>query len=489
MDERLSPVEAIMWRAGQDAALRMTVGNLMILDQAPPRAALEERLAEVSAAVPRLRQRPDDSTGTRPRPVWIEDSEVHGSSHLKVMVAPAPGSQRQVFDLLALLEPQPFDPDRPPWDVTLIDGLEGGKAALYVRAHHAIADGPGGLALVSALLDPQDESTPEDGADDLPTDEPPADSSEALAETVVAGMSTRRRPGTVTVTVDLTRAAGAAREAAGRARDAATSARIVDPFQTVVRAFQRGLDAANSVSQQAVVVGGPLSPLPQSRSAVNRFEVISARGARASALALGGSRNDLLVAAAAAGLGAYHERLGLPTPELRLAMPAARHRNGGPGGNWFAPTRLVVPTAGEHSGPFFGVVAERLARARHEPAVPLSGSVAAAAAWLPSRALLPVLRAQARSVDFVATCFSGLRGSQALCGSRVEESYPFGPRLGCLMNITAFGNGDRLDVGVSLDPVTVTEPDALLECLSAAFKTFEGARERPATSRTRAARA
>ena len=65
MDERLSPVEAIMWRAGQDAALRMTVGNLMVLDQAPPRAALEERLAEVSAAVPRLRQRPDDSTGTR----------------------------------------------------------------------------------------------------------------------------------------------------------------------------------------------------------------------------------------------------------------------------------------------------------------------------------------------------------------------------------------------------------------------------------------
>ena len=34
MHERLSPVEAIMWRAGQDPGLRMIVGNLIILDHA-----------------------------------------------------------------------------------------------------------------------------------------------------------------------------------------------------------------------------------------------------------------------------------------------------------------------------------------------------------------------------------------------------------------------------------------------------------------------
>ena len=210
--------------------------------------------------------------------------------------------------------------------------------------------------------------------------------------------------------------------------------------------------------------------------------------ARASALALGGSRNDLLVAAAAAGLGAYQDSVGLPTTELRLVMPTGRHRDGGPGGNWFAPTRIAVPTSGEHPGPFFGVVSERLARARQEPALRLTGSLASAVSRLPTRVLLPALHAQARSVDFVATSFPGLRHPQTICGASIEESYPFGPRLGCLMNLTAFGNGDRLDVGVTLDPVAVAEPETFFSCLAAAFERFAKT-DRPTGSRPRATRA
>ncbi len=156
-------------------------------------------------------------------------------------------------------------------------------------------------------------------------------------------------------------------------------------------AAQRGLDTASSVSRQVVVTGGPLSPLPSRRSVSNHFEVVSVPGARAIALALGGSRNDLLVAAAAAGLGAYQERLGLPASELRLALPAGRSRDGAPGGNWFTPIRVTVPAGGDHPGPLFGIVSERLARARREPAVPLTGSLAAAVSRLPSRVLVPAL--------------------------------------------------------------------------------------------------
>ena len=65
----------------------------------------------------------------------------------------SPGSLRQVLDTVALLESIPFDPERPPWDLTLIEGLEGGRAALYLRAHHVITDGLGGIRLMSLLLD------------------------------------------------------------------------------------------------------------------------------------------------------------------------------------------------------------------------------------------------------------------------------------------------------------------------------------------------
>ena len=118
----------------------------------------------------------------------------------------------------------------------------------------------------------------------------------------------------------------------------------------------------------------------------------------------------------------------------------------------------------------------------------VTSSIAAAVSRLPTRVLLPALVAQARSVDFVATAFPGLRGARTLCGAQVVESYPFGPRLGCLVNVTGFGNGDRLDVGITLDPVAIEDPDLLLECLSHAFRAFAPKPE-PAGTRSRAPRA
>jgi WS/DGAT/MGAT family acyltransferase len=493
MDERLTSIEAIMWRAGQDSGLRMTIGNLMVLDRLPDRAAVEARLTEAAERAPRLKQRPDDPTLVRSRPAWVEDADYDGRHHLRVAAVPSPGDQRQLLELLALLEPAPFDPNHSPWDATLIEGLAGGRAAFYLRAHHALTDGMGGTSLAASMLDdaPVPEATPEPAPAEAPDAAAGAD--EEGAGAAVPGLdelpdgSIGRRPGTVSVTLDLTRAAGDLTRAAGVAMDAVAVARNVDPFDTVVRALQKGLDTASSVSHQVVVAGGPLSPLPSGRSASNRFEIISVPGARGIALSLGGSRNDLLVAAAAAGLGAYQERLGFPPSELRLAMPAGRHRDGAPGGNWFAPTRVAVPTSGEHPGPLFGVVSERLARARSEPAVRVTSSIAAAVSRLPTRVLVPALVAQARSVDFVATAFPGLRGPRTLCGAPVVESYPFGPRLGCLLNVTGFGNGDRLDVGLTLDPVAIEDPALLLECLSNAFQSFAPKPE-PAGTRSRAPR-
>jgi hypothetical protein len=221
-----------------------------------------------------------------------------------------------------------------------------------------------------------------------------------------------------------------------------------------------------------MVTGGPLSSRPAPHSLLSRFEVISVEGARAASLALGGSRNDLLVAATAAGLGRYHEQLGQSSPELRLATPTSQRRDHEAGGNWFAPARLEVPTSLGRPGPQFGVVVERLAQARREPALRVASTLAATLGRLPTRLLVPALQAQADSVDFAATAVPGLRGVRHICGSRIEASYPLGPRLGCPMNITAFGNNDRLDVGIALDPAALTQPDLLIDCLTDAFDSF-----------------
>jgi diacylglycerol O-acyltransferase / wax synthase len=472
MNEHLSPIESIMWRIGQDPTLRMTVGALMLLDRSPTAAALGDRLSSAIEHAPQLRQRPDDPTFTRTRPAWIDDPDLHLGHHLRSVAIASPGTLRQVLDLVGLFEAIPFDPERPPWDVTLIEGIEDGRAALYFRAHHCLTDGLGGIRLVGALLD--EVGWPDHLRTEREATERTSDDATDRTSDDAAPSSDRRRG---TITIDLTRAAQPLRRRLDAARD-------TEALDTVVRGFQRALDVANSVSRQVMVTGGPLSPLFLDHSMMSRFEVLSIPLARESSLALGGSRNDLLVAGAASGLGLYHERMGQPSPHLRLATPAGQGRGHEVGGNWFAPARVEVPTGAGHPGPHFGMVAERLAQARGEPALRLTTALAWTIGRLPTRLLLPALHAQADAVDFAATAFPGLRGRRHICGSLVEATYPFGPRLGCPVNFTALGNDDRLDLGVALDPAAITKTDVFLESLTEAFDSFVSAAQRNRRSTT-----
>ena len=467
MIERLSPMEAIMWRVGQDATLRMTVGALILLDRPPTTKALEERLALVADRVPRLRKRPDDPTAMRTRPAWVDDPDPVPANHFRSLSVAEPGSLRQALDLIALLESIPFDPERSPWDVTLIEGLENGRGALYLRAHHALTDGLGGVRLLGQLLDDHE----------WPSDAPTTTEEEVWPIERKPSVDVDRKPGTVTITIDAPRVVR-------RFLDGVNAARDVDLVDSAVRGIQRALDVANSVSRQMMVTGGPLSSRPAARSLLSHFEVFSVDGARAASLALGGSRNDLLVAAAANGLGRYHDKLGQPTTELRLATPTSRRGEHETGGNWFAPARLEVPTSVARPGPQFGVVVERLAQARREPALQVASTLAATLGRLPTRLLLPALHAQADSVDFAATALPGFRGTRNICGSLIEASYPLGPRLGCPMNITAFGNDGRLDVGIALDSVAIAEPELLIECLHEAFDGYLATAASPTPKRS-----
>lgn len=437
MPDRLSPIEAVMWRAGHDPSLRMTVGIVVVLDSAPSLEALEERFAAVIKRSPRLQLRPGGESFGHATPSWLEDDAPGASRHLRSAAVSRPGTLRQVLDLVSLIEAVPFDPDHAPWDGTLIEGLEGGRAALYLRAHHVVSDGLAGLRITGRFFDSNEIDVREQI--DLRDEAVPA-----------------RGPRSGVPTIDLTKALRPLQLALNAARDPAT-------------AVQGVLDLASSVSRQLVITGGSLSPLLVDHSTTTRFEVISVPGARSAAVALGGSRNDLLVAGAASGLGLYHEHLGSPCEELRLSSPTTQRHSSEEGGNWFAPSRVTVPTVAEFPGPHFDAVAERLTQARSEPALLLAPALASTLSLLPPQVLIPTLQAQAGTVDFVATAIPGIRGAGRICGARVESSYPFGPRLGCPLNLTAFGNRDRLDIGVALDTAAITEPAVLLECLDEAF--------------------
>ncbi len=81
-------------------------------------------------------------------PLWTEVESIDLEHHVHHSALPAPGGERELGQLIARLHSQPLDLTRPPWEVELIEGLEGGRFALYTKVHHALMDGIGGVKLL-----------------------------------------------------------------------------------------------------------------------------------------------------------------------------------------------------------------------------------------------------------------------------------------------------------------------------------------------------
>jgi diacylglycerol O-acyltransferase / wax synthase len=83
---------------------------------------------------------------------WIDDDDFDPEYHVRRSALPQPGDERELGILVSRLHSHPIDFKRPPWEVHFIEGLEGGRMALYFKVHHALVDGYTGIKLLSAGL-------------------------------------------------------------------------------------------------------------------------------------------------------------------------------------------------------------------------------------------------------------------------------------------------------------------------------------------------
>ncbi len=85
-------------------------------------------------------------------PSWIEEESVDLEFHLRHSALPHPGGERELGQLIARLHSQPLDMSRPPWELHLIEGLQGGRFALYIKMHHSLLDGISGVRIMMASM-------------------------------------------------------------------------------------------------------------------------------------------------------------------------------------------------------------------------------------------------------------------------------------------------------------------------------------------------
>ena len=113
------------------------------------RRVIESRLH----LLPRFRQllvRPRRGLGW---PLWVDAPSFELADHVGVVSLPAPGDQAQLLVACERLRRRRPDPARPRWEAWFLPGLAQGRVGLFLRMHHAVADGVAGVAAFGALLD------------------------------------------------------------------------------------------------------------------------------------------------------------------------------------------------------------------------------------------------------------------------------------------------------------------------------------------------
>ncbi|WP_024793470.1 WS/DGAT/MGAT family O-acyltransferase [Tomitella biformata] len=152
----MSPTDS-MFLIGESRDHPMHVGGLALF--APPEAAdardvrsmLDAALTRGEVA-PLLRQRARRSVTSLGQWGWETDTDVDLDHHVRHDALPAPGGMAELMTLVARLHATALDRGRPLWEMHLIEGLADNRFAVYMKIHHALADGVSAMKLLRSAL-------------------------------------------------------------------------------------------------------------------------------------------------------------------------------------------------------------------------------------------------------------------------------------------------------------------------------------------------
>jgi diacylglycerol O-acyltransferase / wax synthase len=160
MIERLTAADlSMVWP--EDFGWPEDIGALAVLDGArlldgDGRVAMDavrEQVRRRLHLLPRFRQllfMPPRGYGW---PLWVDAASVDLARHVEVVPLDPPGDEARLLAACESLVARRLDRSRPLWRMSILTGLPDGRVGLFVKLHHAIADGVAGVAAFGALFD------------------------------------------------------------------------------------------------------------------------------------------------------------------------------------------------------------------------------------------------------------------------------------------------------------------------------------------------
>lgn len=366
-------------------------------------------------------------------PVWVTADHIDLDYHFRKAALPKPGSWKQLMTMVEHLHTQILDRKRPLWQYHVIEGLEGGRFALYLKTHHACIDGGGGVMALDIVSDRE------------PKPREPYPKPEVRFQT--------RKPGWF--------------EMLGHAFGS-----VVQQQVEVVKATPAALRAIRNVVRSAVKNRtwdlNAIKPAPRTifngrvgRRRAFGTQTLPVSEMKMMAKATGATLNDIVLTICAGGLRRYlDERHQMPTDSLVAAVPVSMREVGDT--NMSNQVASIFPRIGSHiADPVerLQFVAEATKRAKAQMSdvrevVPRDFSMFGAPAIAP---LIWQIVERTSVTDLVPPMMNvaisnvpGSRRPMYFAGIEVKEFYPVSIAThGVALNITVQSYVDRLDFGLT----------------------------------------
>jgi diacylglycerol O-acyltransferase / wax synthase len=158
--ERLSAQDlSMVWP--EDFGWPQDIGAVAILDSSRlpgeadgrfPLDAVREQISRRLYLLPRFRQLLYVPRWGLGWPMWVDDPAFDIADHVNVYPRDIAG-EAQLLEACEQLRRQRLDRSHPLWQMWFLPGLADGRVGLFMRVHHAIADGVAGVAAFGAFLD------------------------------------------------------------------------------------------------------------------------------------------------------------------------------------------------------------------------------------------------------------------------------------------------------------------------------------------------
>lgn len=405
--------------------------NLVDADGRLPIEKVRDRIERRLHLLPRSRQVlvvPRTGLGW---PLWVDAQLFDVADHVGVVPLGPQADEAQLLAACAELFERRLDRSRPLWNLWLLPGLTEGRVGLFLKLHHAIADGIAGVAAFGAFLDLTADAAPPTAPPWTPGPMPPA---QALFDD-----NLRRRL-----------------RGPGRA-----ASRLVHPVDLASRARSGWPAVREAFAEQRAPrtsLNRPIGPHRGLAVIRNDLELV-----KQIARMHGGKVNDVLLAAVAGGflelLRGRRERV--EGVVLRVFVPVSLH-NRQPGqarGNLDG--AMVVPLPIGEPDPIRRLELIVAETARRKKRVRLPGSTLF---WCPliQRAFLRHMARQRFTNGYVANV-PGPPVSLYLAGAPLLEVFPLVPLLGNVtLGVGALSYAGRFNITVVADPQTCPDVEVFV---------------------------